>query len=70
MERRKVNSSKIRSVGYDERARMLEVEHNDGSIYQYSDVSNEVYRRMMSAPTIASFYQDRVEEDYSRKRVR
>ncbi len=70
MERRKVNSSKIRSVGYDERARMLEVEHNDGSIYQYSGVSNEVYRRMMSAPTIASFYQDRVEEDYSRKRVR
>lgn len=70
MERRKVNSSKIRSVGYDERARVLEVEHNDGSIYQYSGVSHEVYRRMMAAPTIASFYQDRIEEDYSRKRIR
>ena len=70
MERRKVNSSKIRSVGYDERARVLEVEHSDGSIYQYSGVSNEVHRRMMAAPTIASFYQDRIEEDYSRKRVR
>ena len=69
MERRKVNSSKIRSVGYDERARVLEVEHSDGSIYQYSGVSNEVHRRMMAAPTIASFYQDRIEEDYSRKRV-
>ena len=70
MERRKVNSSKLRSVGYDERSRILEVEHNDGSIFQYSGVSNEVYRRMMAAPTIASFYQDRVEEDFSRKRVR
>jgi hypothetical protein len=70
MERRTVNSSKIRSVGYDERARVLEVEHSDGSIYQYSGVSAEVHRRMMSAPTIASFYQDRVEEDFSRKRVR
>ena len=70
MDRRKVNSSKIRSVGYDERARVLEVEHSDGSIYQYSGVSTEVHRRMMAAPTIASFYQDRVEEDYSRKRVR
>ena len=70
MERRKVNSSKLRSVGYDERSRILEVEHNDGSVFQYSGVSNEVYRRMMAAPTIASFYQDRVEEDFTRKRVR
>ncbi len=70
MERRKVNSSKIRSVGYDERARILEVEHSDGSVFQYSGVSQEIYRRMMSAPTIASFYQDRIEEEYSRKRLR
>ena len=70
MERRKVNSSKIRSVGYDERARVLEVEHNDGSIYQYSSVSHELYRRLIAAPTIASFYQDRIEEEFSRKRVR
>ena len=70
MERSKVNSSKIRSVGYDERARVLEVELTDGSIFQYSGVSQEVHRRMMSAPTIASFYQDRIEEDFSRKRIR
>ena len=70
MERRKVNSSKIRSVGYDERARVLEVEHSDGSIFQYSGVSHELYRRLIAAPTIASFYQDRVEEEFSRKRMR
>ena len=70
MERRKVNSSKIRSVGYDERSRVLEVEHSDGSIYQYSGVSHEVYRRMMAAPTIASFYHDRIEEEFRRQRVR
>ncbi|NIO40760.1 MAG: KTSC domain-containing protein [Burkholderiales bacterium] len=70
MDRRTVNSSKIRSVGYDERARVLEVEHSDGSVYQYSGVSQEVYRRMMSAPTMASFYQDRIEEEFARKRVR
>jgi hypothetical protein len=70
MERQKVSSSKIRSVGYDERSRVLEVEHSDGSVFQYSNVSSEVFRRMMAAPSIVSFYQDRVEEDYSRKRVR
>jgi len=70
MERRKVSSSKIRSVGYDEKSRVLEVEHTDGSLFQYSGVSQELHRRLMSAPSIASFYQDRVEEDFSRKRVR
>jgi len=70
MERRKVNSSKIRSVGYDEKLRTLEVEHSDGTVFQYAGVSQEVYRRMMSAPSIVSFYQDRVEEDFSRKRLR
>jgi hypothetical protein len=70
MERRKVSSSKIRSVGYDERARVLEVEHSDGSVYQYTGVSQEVHRRLMAAPSVVSFYQDRIEEDFSRKRMR
>jgi len=70
MERSKVSSSKIRSVGYDERARVLEVEHSDGSVYQYTGVSQEVHRRMMAAPSVVSFYQDRIEEDFSRKRMR
>lgn len=70
MERRKVNSSAIRSVGYDERARVLEVEHSDGSIFQYANVAAEVYRRLMAAPSMVSFYRDRIEEDYSRKRLR
>ena len=70
MERRKVSSSKIRSVGYDDKARLLEVELTDGSVFQYSGVSQELHRRMMSAPSIVSFYQDRIEEDFTRKRVR
>ena len=70
MERRKVSSSKIRSVGYDEKSRVLEVEHTDGCVFQYSGVSQELHRRLMSAPSIVSFYQDRVEEDFSRKRMR
>ncbi len=70
MERRKVSSSRIRSVGYDERARILEVEHGDGSVYQYTGVSQEMHRKLMAAPSIVSFYQDRIEEDFSRKRIR
>ena len=38
MDRRKVNSSSIRTVGYDERGRVLEVEFNDGRVNQYTGV--------------------------------
>ncbi len=70
MDRKKVNSSRIRSVGYEESNRVLEVELNDGSIYRYTGVSPEVHRRFTSAPSIVSYYQDKIEEDFPRKRIR
>ena len=68
MDRKKVSSSSIRSVGYDERNRVLEVEFNDGRITQYSGVSAEVHRRLMSAPSIVSYFRDNVEESFPAKR--
>jgi KTSC domain len=70
MERKKVSSSSLRSVGYDERSRVLEVEFNDGRISQYSGVSAEVHRRLMSAPSIVSYFRDNVEESFTAKRLR
>ena len=70
MERKKVSSSQIRSVGYDASAQSLEVEMSDGTIWQYSRVPQEIYRRLLAAPTIASYYRDNIEDEYSRKRVR
>ena len=70
MERKKVNSSQIRSIGYDEKSQTLEVELSDGSIWQYSRVPGEVHRRLLAAPSVVSYYRDNVEDDYSRRRVR
>jgi len=70
MERKKVNSSSIRTVGYDERGRVLEMEFNDGRINQYTGVSPEVHRRLISAPSIVSYFRDNVEESFPAKRLR
>lgn len=70
MDRKKVSSSQIRSVGYDASVQLLEVEMSDGTIWQYSRVPSETYRRLMAAPTIASYYRDQIEEEFSRKRMR
>lgn len=70
MERKRVNASSIRTVGYDERGRVLEVEFSDGRINQYAGVSPEVHRRLMSAPSIVSYFHDNVEESFTAKRVK
>jgi len=69
MERKRVNSSKIRSVGYDERNQVLEVEFSNGTAIQYSGVSAEVHRRFMAAPNPSSYFEDNIAEEYSSKRV-
>jgi len=69
VERKRVNSSKLRSVGYDEASMTLEVEMSNGQVYQYVKVYPEVYRRFMAAPNPTSFFEDRIEEDYTGRRV-
>jgi len=69
MERKRVNSSKIRSVGYDEGSQTLEIEFSNGQVYQYPKVYPEVFRRFMAAPNPTAFYDDKIAEDYTGRRV-
>lgn len=70
MERKRVNASTIRAVGYDAGQQLLEIEFTSGSIVQYSGVSPEVHRRFLSAPSPGSFFQDQIDENFPAQRVR
>jgi len=70
VERRRINSSSIRSVGYDAGTQALVVEFANGSIVQYQLVPSEVHRRFMAAPSPTSYFRDEIEESYSSRRVR
>ena len=70
MERKRLNASIIRSAGYDARNRVLEIEFSSGSITQYTGVSEEVYRRLVNAPSPGSYFRDEIEENFTAKRVR
>ena len=69
MQRKRVNSSKVRSVGYDEASKTLEVEMSNGQVYQYVGVYPEVYRRFMAAPNPTAFFDDKIDEEYTGRRV-
>lgn len=70
MERKRINSSKIRSAGYDSKAQLLEIEFSDGKVVQYRGVSSEVHRQLMAAPSATSFFEDKIDESFPSTRIR
>lgn len=65
----KINSGKLRAVGYEARDRLLQVQLDDGTTLQYSGVGEEVWRRLRSSGAAWSFYRDNIEEEFAVKRV-
>ena len=64
MQRTQVVSSNLVSVGYDAASSMLEVEFNDGAIYQYFDVSQLVYEELMQAESHGVYFSANIRNDY------
>lgn len=69
MEMKKVNSGKLRAIGYDARARLLQVQLDDGSTLQYSGVGDGVWQRFSSSAAAWSYYRDNIEDEFTAKRV-
>jgi hypothetical protein len=68
MDRRSVTSTNVMSIGYDPTTETLEVEFQNGGIYQYYNVSQNIYDELMNAPSKGQFiaYQIRNLFPYSR----
>ena len=69
MEMKRVNSGKLRAVGYDSRARILRVEFADGSVIDHTGVGDEIWRRLSTSAAAWSYYRDNVEEEFSSRRA-
>ena len=63
MYRQYVNSSDIRSVGYENNT--LEIEFNRGGIYQYYGVPQERYYGLISANSCGSYFHSFIKPFYS-----
>jgi hypothetical protein len=67
--RQVVDSSSLRSIGYDRRTQTLEVEFKNGGIYQYGGVSAEVWNQLRRAASIGRFFQTHVRDRFPATRV-
>jgi len=66
---KRINAMGLKAAGYDERNRKLVVETSTGT-FEYSNIAPEVYRRLMSSPTPASYYREQIEEEFTARRIR
>jgi len=69
MEMKKINSGRLRAIGYDGRTRILQVQLDDDSTLQYSGVGQDSWRRFSSSGAAWSFYRDNIEEEFTATRV-
>lgn len=69
MYRTPITSSNIRSIGYDSQLAILEVEFTSGDIYQYFDVSEYLYRELMSAASYGQFLNNYIKYSYRYQKV-
>lgn len=60
MQRGAVSSSQIRSIGHDTDTNTLEVEFNNGAVYQYDSVPREVYLSLMNAGSVGSYFNSHI----------
>ena len=64
MQREPVESSNVRSVGYDVQTKVLEVEFKNGGVYQYKDVPQETYTGLMASNSKGQFLNANIKNDY------
>lgn len=57
-------SGRIRKAEYDATSRQLDLHWDNKSILAYKHVPQEVYRRLCSAPNPATYWEDRIADEY------
>lgn len=70
MHRTPVNSSSVKSVGYDFERRTLEIEFNSsGFVYRYLDVPQYIFTEIMSTPSVGSYVSRHVKGKFTSEKL-
>lgn len=69
MIRERVQSTNLKSVGYDAGSKTLEVEFHDGDVYQYFNVPAVVHRDLLHAASIGRYFSFFIKTTYRCRKV-
>ncbi len=69
MERQFIESSMIKSIGYDPNSSTLEIEFNSGAVWQYFDFLESLWYDFESTESKGKFFHREIKNQYSESRV-
>lgn len=69
MIRQVVQSSNLKSVGYDPAGQLLEIEFQSGGVYQYQGVPETVYTGLMAASSLGAYFHEHIRNKYPYRKV-
>ncbi len=70
MQREHVISTAINSMGYNAATEVLEVEFEDGDVYQYFGVPPHFYEEMSLSSSKGEFFQDYIRASYPYRKIK
>lgn len=65
MKRQSVESSNLKSVGYDEFLLVLEIEFKSGAVYRYYGVPSEVHDELINSESVGKYFNANVKSKYN-----
>ena len=69
MERQFIESSMIKSIGYDPNISVLEIEFRSGEVWQYFDFPESLWYEFESSESKGKFFHREIKNQYSESRV-
>jgi len=69
MERRLVQSSNVKSVGYDQRTGEMEVEFHTGRVYRYNQIPGIIHDGLLAARSPGGFLREWVQGRFDAKEL-
>lgn len=70
MQRRAVNSSSVKTLGYDRVQSILEVEYHNGAVYRYFDIPQLHYARLTDGRSIGRYINTCIKVYYRFEKMR
>lgn len=67
---RTFTTGRLRKADYDPASRQLDLHFDNRTVLAYVHVPEEVFRRLCNAPNPATYWEDRIAEEYPKGRPR
>lgn len=69
MQRTRVRSSALTSIGYSPEDEILEIEFHSGRVYQYLGVPTPEYENLIAADSLGRWFNKHIRDAYEREEV-